>query len=525
MNKRQRTDLGGPAAAPRVDARRGPWAPAAQGYRLVAWVFLRALALIYIAAFASLAVQVQALAGADGIFPLEEQLIAAAGEHGLGALLAYPSLFWLASGDWALLAVARGGCVLAVLLLFGIWQRGLLILLYLAYLSLYHAGQMFTNFQWDFLLLETGFLAIFLPGGSRVVVWLFRFVLFKLRFLSGVSKLISGDPTWSGLTALNHYFETQPLPHAGAWVAHQLPEWLLRAGTAGTLFVELIVPFFMVLPRPWRLFAAWATILWQVLIIASSNHNFINLLTIVLCLFLFDDRALRRVLPARWADRFTAASPLPERPRRTVAAATLAAALIVVPAGLAGAAEMIARRPLPVLASPFHALEPLRIANRYHVFPTIETERISVQIDASLDGEHWVPLDFRYAPDDPMERPRFIVPHQPRVDWMLWFVPMGPVFLDWLARFGERLLDGSPTVTALLEQPPFDDRPPRLLRLRVYRYRFATPTERAETGAWWMREDLGPFYPLPVLRADPIRPGRRALPAVGASTGGPVPRA
>jgi hypothetical protein len=496
-----RSDEDRPPAAAHDEQRR--WAPAAAGYRLVAWVFLRALALIYLAAFASLAVQIRALAGAGGIFPLEEQLTAAAGEHGLMAFLAYPSLFWLAAGDWALLAVAWGGCVLAVLLLFGRWQRGLLILLYLFYLSLYHAGQMFTNFQWDFLLLETGFLAIFLPGGSRVVVWLFRWVLFKLRFLSGASKLISADPTWSGLTALNYYFETQPLPHTGSWYAHQLPEWLLRTGTAGTLFVELIVPFFMFLPRPWRLFAAWATILWQALIIATSNHNFINLLTIVLCLFLFDDRALRRVLPRRLADRLTAVSPLPARARQAVAVATLAAALVVLPAGAAAAAEMFARRPLPVMGAAYRAVEPWRIANRYHIFPTIETQRISVQIDASLDGEHWVPLDFRYAPDDPFERPPFIVPHQPRVDWMLWFVPMGPVFLDWLTRFGNRILAGDPRVTALLAKPPFGGRPPRMLRLRVYRYRFTTPAQRAETGAWWTREDLGPFYPLPVLERKP----------------------
>jgi len=472
----------------------------ALGYRLVAWLFLRALALIYLAAFASLAVQVQALAGADGIFPLSEQLQAAADAHGALALLAYPSLFWLAAGDWALLAVAWGGVVLSTLLLLGHWPRLLLILLYLGYLSLYHAGQLLTNFQWDFLLLETGFLAIFLPGGSRLVVWLFRWVLFKLRFLSGLSKLISGDPTWSGLTALNYYFETQPLPHPGSWVAHQLPEWLLRIGTAGTLFVELVVPFFFLLPRPWRLFAAWATILWQLLIIATSNHNFVNLLTIALCLFLFDDRALSRVLPARWAGRLTDKSPLPAQPRRAVTAATLVVALVVVPAGAIAAAEMIARRPLPVLSTAYDWIEPFRIANRYHVFPTIETERIAIQIDASLDGEHWVPIDFRYAPDDPAERPPFIVPHQPRVDWMLWFVPIAPVFLDWLERFTERIVEGSPAVTALLAKPPFADEPPRMLRLRVYRYRFATPQQLATTGDWWTREDLGPFYPMPFVQ-------------------------
>ncbi len=294
------------------------------GYRLVAWLFLRLLALIYLAAFASLAVQIQALAGEGGIFPLSEQLAGAVQAHGALAWLAYPSFFWLAAGDGALLGAAWGGALLAVLLLVLPWMTGIamlsaapaawvertvLLLLYLLYLSLYQAGQFFTNFQWDYLLLETGFLAMWLPGGPRLVVWLFRWLLFRLRFESGLAKLLSGDPSWRDLTALRYYFETQPLPHAGAWYAHQLPDWLLRAGAGGTLFVELVVPFFIFLPRPWRLFAAWTTILWQLLIIATSNHNFFNLLTIALCLFLFDDRAVGRILPKGWREAALASPP------------------------------------------------------------------------------------------------------------------------------------------------------------------------------------------------------------------------
>ena len=478
--------------------------PAPTGYVLVAWVFIRALALIYLAAFWSLAVQITALAGEQGIYPLAEQLARAEAIYGGLRLIQYPSLFWIAAGDTALLAVAWGGCGLALLLLIATrYERALLILLYLAYLSLYHAGQIFTNFQWDYLLLETGFLAIFLPGGSRLVVWLFRWLLFRLRFLSGLSKLLSEDPGWSGLDALDHYFETQPLPHAGAWYAHQLPDWIHRLGTGGTLFVELVVPFFMLLPRPWRLTAAWLTILWQVLIIATSNHNFVNLLTIALCLFLFDDRALARVVPGAllpWTNR---TSPFADAPRPSTALATLLVALVVVPASLVTAGEMIRGRSIPVLSDWSHWVEPFRIANRYHVFPTIDRERISVQVEASIDGEHWVPLDFRYAPDDPGRITGFIVPHQPRVDWGLWFVPKGPLFLDWFGRFLQGLLDGSPPITGLLARPPFADQPPRMLRARVYRYRFATREERRDKGVWWVREDLGPFFPLPYLERAP----------------------
>jgi hypothetical protein len=474
----------------------------AAAYRLIAWLFLRGLGLIYLAAFASMAVQITALAGSEGIYPIREQLELAGERFGDLWLLQYPSLFWLWAGDWALRLVAWGGVGLAVLLVLGRGGRLVLVLLYLLYLSLYQAGQVFTNFQWDYLLLEVGFIAILLPGGSRLTVWLLRWVLFKLRFLSGIAKLLSGDESWRHLTALRYYFETQPIPHIGSWYAHHLPDWLLRAGAGGTLFVELVVPFFFFLPRRWRLLAGWITILWQLIIIATSNHNWLNLLTILLCLLLFDDRAVGRVLPAAWVRRIASGSPLPaagERVRPMIRALTLAVALVLVPAGLVQATEMIAGRQLGVLSRWADWLEPYRIANRYHVFPKIETERIVLVIEASRDGRTWVPLDLRYAPDDPMQAPVFVVPHQPRVDWMLWFVPMGPVFLDWLERFLTRLMEGSAPVTGLLARPPLADGPPRMLRVEVYRYHFTTPAERAKTSAWWTREDLGPFYPLPYL--------------------------
>ncbi|UHD18072.1 lipase maturation factor family protein [Thiocapsa bogorovii] len=482
----------------------------AAGYRLLAWVFVRLLAVIYLVAFVSFAVQVEALAGSQGIYPIAEQLALAAEQHGQLRVLFYPSLFWLASGDAALLAVAWGGAVSATLLLVLPWlgwgrvERLVLILLYLLYLSLYHTGQFFTNFQWDYLLLETGFLAILLPGGSRLVVWLFRWLLFRLRFESGLAKLLSGDPAWRDLTALRYYFETQPLPHVGSWYAHHLPDWLLRVGTGGTLVVELIVPFFMFLPRPWRLFAAGATVFWQVLIIATSNHNFFNLLTILLCLFLLDDRAISPVVPRRWRRLAEAGATLPQQPPRRQAVLTIVLTLILVPASLVSGAELVAGRTFEPVSTWVRGLNAFRLANRYHVFPTIETERIEIQIEASPDGAQWQPLDFRYRPGDPAQAPRFIVPHQPRVDWMLWFTPMSPIFLDWLERFLDRLLEGSEPVTSLLAHPPTGAEPPRFLRLQVWRYRFSSPEQRAGTGAWWQREPLGPFYPLPAAMRPPI---------------------
>jgi hypothetical protein len=469
-------------------------------YLLVSGLFLRSLALIYLAAFASVGVQISGLAGSGGILPYAEELRFIQGTAGIERYWQYPSVFWFDASDIALQFASVVGCVLSVLLFFNRLPRLCLILLFVLYLSLFQAGSIFMNFQWDYLLLESGFLAIFLPGGSRFVVWLFRWLLFRFRFLSGAMKLVSQDPTWIGLTALNYYFETQPLPHVGAWYANQLPEWILMSGVVLVLFVELVVPFMMFLSRGPRFFAAWATILLQVLILLTSNHNFFNLLTIVLCLFLFDDRALGRVIPAPVAER------LRMRPRvlsgtaarlRNALLGTLTLAIVSVSAVMMWELFTSSRIGAGISAAVDY-LRPFHVVNNYHVFPTMKTDRIELIIEGSEDGKTWIPYVFRYKPGDTARRPEVVIPHQPRLDWMMWFVPMGhPMNLMWLDPFLNRLLENSPAVLGLLASNPFPDRPPRYLRLGLYRYHFTDSEGRAATGQWWTREYLWPFYPFP----------------------------
>ncbi len=470
----------------------------------MAAVFLRLLGWIYLFAFASLSVQVVALVGEQGILPLRHYLETLRAELGWRAWLEHPTVFWIAAGDGVLFAASLAGCALAVCLILGRWMRPALIGLWLLYLSLVQAGQIFMNFQWDYLLLEAGFLGIFLPTGARIVVWLYRVLLFRLRFLSGISKLIGGDPSWSGLTALLYYFETQPLPHLGSWYAHHLPPPLLEALTFFSLVIEIVVPFMMFLPRTPRFIAAWLTLAMQAAILATSNHNFFNLLSMALCLFLFDDRALRRVIPASLAARWmaTVAAPRPLPATRRWAFGLMAALLLT--AAAVEAWRMVDRRPLPgPLMEAMAVWRGWHLAHPFHVFPTMKTERIEVVIEGSRDGEHWEEYPFRFRPDRLDEPPRFIVPHQPRIDWMMWFVPMGPLFWDWYAQFLQRLLENAPEVTAQLETNPFQDAPPRSIRSSLWRYKFTSPEERAATGNWWKRQWLGPFWPLPsVSRPD-----------------------
>lgn len=465
-------------------------------YYIVIGLFLRLLGLVYLAAFASFATQVTGLVGSEGILPLTQDLALLRDQHAERAPLLFPSVFWLDASDLALQAACLAGMVAAVLLVLNRATRLMLPLLFVLYLSLVYAGQVFMSFQWDFMLLEAGFLAIFLPWGSPVVVWLMHWLLFRVRFQSGVAKLMSGDESWSGFTALTHYFETQPIPHAGAWFAHQLPEWLLRAGTGWTFFVELLVPFMVFLPRRPRFVAAWLTILMQLMIMATSNHNFFNLLTILLCLLLFDDQAVKAVARGRWLNRLGDSIP---RPGRFANGVALLLGAVIVSTSATMMWAVWGQRDLPaVMDKPVRWAVQWHLINNYHVFPVITTRRPELVVEGSDDGIFWQAYGFRFKAGDPARMAPFIVPHQPRLDWQMWFAALVTPYTRtsyWINDFRQRLLEGSPDVLALLSDNPFPEQPPEYIRMRVERYRFTTADERRASGNWWVIEPLGMYLP------------------------------
>jgi predicted DCC family thiol-disulfide oxidoreductase YuxK len=471
------------------------WGPALQAerYALVSWLFLRLLGAIYIAAFASLGVQIVGLIGQQGILPVGDYLSAAHRAFGNSAYRALPTLFWVNSGDVALIAGTVVGASLGLLVFVDRWTRTALAGLFVLYLSYVYAGQDFMSFQWDTLLLEAGFLAIFLPGGSRIIVWLFRWLVFRYLFLAGVVKLLSGDPTWHTLTALEYHFWTQPLPTPLAWYASQLPPWLLIGGTAATLAIELGSVFLIFLPRRLRAAAACCVLLLQSLIVLTGNYNFFNLLTMLMCVFLFDDAALHRLAP-RWLEsRALSHAPLPSRTATAVAAAL---ALIVVPVGLNRIWQTVARADLPVLGAVTRAVSPLFIVNPYGLFAVMTTTRPEIVIEGSADGRVWREYVFRYKPG-PLSRPAmWNIPHQPRLDWQMWFAALGsPRENLWIVGLMRRLLEASPPVLALLDFNPFNDGPPKYVRAQLYDYRFADRGTHAMTGQWWVRRLEGLYFP------------------------------
>ena len=471
------------------------WGPALkpERYELVSWVFLRLLGAIYLAAFVSLGVQILGLVGHAGILPLGDHLGAA--RHALGdtAYRILPTLFWLDSSDASLLAGCVVGALLGLLVVLNRATQAALIGLFVLYLSYFYGGQDFTGFQWDLLLLEAGFLAIFLSSGSRIVIWLYRWFVFRYLFLAGAAKLLSSDPTWRDFTALEYHFWTQPLPTPLAWYAAELPHWLLIGATAATLLVELGIVFLIFLPRRPRAVAACCIALFQALIVLTGNYNFFNLLSIAMCVLLLDDASLRRFLPQRLVTR------VGNRARQPGRAATIIAtvlALLIVPAGLNRISLALTGSGLPVADVLEQLVSPLMIVNSYGLFAVMTTSRPEIVIEGSADGQVWREYVFRFKPGPVTRRARWSIPHQPRLDWQMWFAALGDrTDNPWFESLMRRLLEGSPPVLALFEADPFPDRPPKYVRALLYDYRFADSSTRAATGQWWVRQLAGLYFP------------------------------
>jgi predicted DCC family thiol-disulfide oxidoreductase YuxK len=470
-------------------------------YDLVSFLFLRLFGLIYLSAFVSFAVQARGLIGSHGILPLTEMVDDLAGRLGPQRFLLMPMVFWINASDAALQAVCWAGAGLSLMLVFNLLPGVTLFLLYALYLSVFYAGQTFMSFQWDTFLLEAGFVALLMSFATTPGVWLARWLLFRFMFMSGVVKLLSGDPNWWNLSALNYHFLTQPLPTPLAWYAAQLPPGLLSVATGGAFFVELIMPFLIFCPRRLRFFSAFGILLLQSSILITGNYNWFNLQTMLLCLPLFDDAALRKILPRRLIGLAQSRAGN-EAPRRAATVLVSALAALIVFLSLVKMDERFGGAPPAAAQAVVDLIEPLHIVSSYGLFAVMTTERDEIVVEGSNGGAEWREYDFLYKPGDVMRRPRWNIPHQPRLDWQMWFAALdNPRYLPWFTRFLERLLANEPTVTALLERNPFPDKAPIYVRAEFYAYTFAGREEKA-MGRWWDRRSLGLYFPVVELKRE-----------------------
>jgi hypothetical protein len=456
---------------------------------LLPWLFPKLLGGVYFLAFSSLLIQIQGLFGSQGILPIRSYLTDLRQGFGRRAFRLCPTLFWFSSSDRVLSGCALLGMALSLLLIAGAPAIPLLLLLWLLYLSFAAAGQEFLSYQWDALLVEVGFMTIFLPladPAPPLVVFAYCFFLFRFMFSAGVVKLRSGDPVWRNLTALRYHYETQPLPNRIGWYAHQLPPWVQKFSTLGTFFFELAVPFLVLGPAPARLAGVLLLLFFQLLIFATGNYGFFNILTVILLVPLLDDRQLR------FLGDHLSAPPVSSEPARLVVSFIFVLFLIL---NLCQLVRLF-YRPAPIKHL-LAALSPFMISNAYGLFAVMTTNRFEFVIEGSNDGENWQPYEFRWKPGDPQYPPRQAAPHQPRLDWQMWFAALNPRVIEpWLENLVLRLLEGSKPVLGLLKHNPFPDAPPQQIRLTVYRYHFSTLGVRRSEGVWWERTLLGRFPPM-----------------------------
>jgi hypothetical protein len=469
-------------------------------------VFLTALGIVYLVAFSSLAGQVVGLVGHDGIAPVADLLERVGARRGVLAFHTLPTLFWLAHGDAALRLVCWGGALLAVLLVLDVAPLPVLVLLWVFYLTLQTTCDVFLHYQWDILLLETGFLAIFLaplhlrPGRvgtapPTAVIWLLRWLLFRLMLLSGLVKWLSGDPAWGELTALEFHYETQPLPTWIAWYAHQLPRWCQRASALTMFVIEIVLPWGIFGPPRLRVAVAVVFVSFQLAIMATGNYGFFNLLTIALSLTLLDDAA--------WPGRWRQAAGVPGRMRRWPHLLIVPLAIGVFLLSLPPAMQRLGvSAPWPGAVRRLQDwVAPFRIANAYGLFTVMTKRRREITVEGSRDGRTWIAYRFRWKPGDPFRRPAFVHPHQPRIDWQMWFAALAPFERQWwFQRFLLQLLEGSPSVLALLEGDPFSDGPPRYVRATISDYRFTSGSHppgnaTGRDAPWWNVGPPGPYSP------------------------------
>ncbi len=480
----------------------------APDYWLARLVIERGLAIVYLVAFLVAANQFRPLCGERGLLPAPRFLQGA-------RLRDSPSIFHLHYSDRLFTVLAWVGIALAAVSVAGLPESGPIWLsmvawfvLWAIYLSIVSVGQTFYGFGWEILLLEAGFLAIFLGTSAvsppTVVIVAFRWLLFRLEFGAGLIKA-RGDRCWRDLTCLHYHHETQPMPNPLSWFFHHLPSPLHKVEVAANHFAQLAAPLAIFAPQPIASLAGAVIVVTQCWLVLSGNFSWLNLLTIVLAFSAFSNATLGQVLHVT--------PPSPAGPPLWYEAVVIALAALIL---------ALSYRPARNLVSSHQRMnssfDPLRLVNTYGAFGSVTKVRYEVAIEGTEEAQPgtatvWQEYQFKAKPGNPRRRPPQVAPYHLRLDWLMWFIALPGWFDDrWLVPFVGKLLEGDRPTLKLLKANPFPGRPPASIRARVYRYRFSTRQERKATGAWWVRTLVGEYLP-----AMSLSPGQRTAPGPSSS--------
>jgi len=481
------------------------------GYWFTRLLFQRALALVYFTAFLAVLHQFNPLLGERGLLPVPQFITQV-------SFWEVPSIFYWLPQDTTFTAYGWLGVALALAALVGLSERfgsgvsmGVWAALWLLYLSFVNMGQAFYAFGWESILLEAGFLATFLgPADTSppfLPLVLLRWLLFRVMFGAGLIKL-RGDPCWRALTCLFYHYETQPLPNPLSWYFYWLPPWIHRFSALFNHFVELLVPFAYFAPQPISAIAGGLTLFFQSWLFVSGNFSWLSFLTIVLTISTFSDAQLTFLLPSA------------SQPLRPLASAHRYALLAVT-----ALVVLLSYYPVRNMLSPHQVMNrsynPFHLVGTYGAFGSINTQRYEVIIEGTGEAlltpsTTWQEYEFIGKPGNVRQRPPQIAPYHLRLDWLMWFLPFRAVvtsrgvttpygYEPWFVHFLAKLLRGDQEILKLLAHNPFPDHPPYYVRALVYIYRFTTPEEKSETGAWWHRELVGTYFPAVSLHDSAFR--------------------
>jgi hypothetical protein len=466
---------------------------AASDYWLSRLLIERGLGLIYLLAFVQALYEFPALLGERGLLPVPVYLRTARFRKA-------PSLFQLAYSDRLLRIVATTGAVLAGAVLLGLSQRAPLALtmlvwfvLWALYLSIVNVGQRFYSFGWESLLLEAGFLAIFLGNVETAppiaVLWLFRWLTFRVEFGAGLIKL-RGDPCWRDLTCMYYHHETQPMPNPLSWYFHHVPGPIHRFEVLGNYVAQLAAPVMLFLPQPIAGVGALVMIATQGFLMVSGNYAWLNFITMVIAASALPDSFIHAVLPGLGAPAGAAEAPV------WFSSLVLGLVVFVLALSYRPVLNLISSRQLMNFSfNKYH------LVNTYGAFGSVTRVRHEVVVEGTdqavlTASTEWRAYEFRGKPGALDRRPPQVAPFHLRLDWLMWFAALRRSFAeDWFPPFLGKLLEGDRATLRLLRLNPFPDAPPAWVRARYYRYRFTTPEERQASGAWWVRELEGEYAP------------------------------
>lgn len=505
--------------------------PSASTFVLSRTLFLHWLGGVYVVAWVIALRQNKALLGSRGLLPVDDFLAKRAPLEGFWKR---PTLFWAAhkSGapqlDLALDAHALAGLVLAApICATGRATAPQLFALWALYTSIVNVGQRWYAFGWESLLLETGFLAIFLaPLGwgapallapPAVCVWAFRWLLCRNMLGAGLIKL-RGDSCWRDGTAMESFYETQPIPNPLSRALHRMPRrWHVFETYAGLWLVEILAPLLLLLPGSAasasgtvRQAAACVQLVFQLVLISAGNLSFLNWLTAAPALFCLGDGALARLFPLRAAAAASAAADGARvgwmgPPMQLLLAALLGRLSLPVVRNLLA---LDGRQQMNAVFGPW------RLVNTYGAFGSVSKTRYEVLLQGTRDelptaDAEWREYDFVAKPGAPERRPPLLSPYHLRLDWLLWFLPFsGWRTHPWLAHLTAKLLSNDATASSLLRENPFDGgTPPRWVRAELYEYRFASKEEAARGLHWSRRREREYMPPLSLEKLKPFLEG------------------